>query len=120
MLHRLCVQQVYTAVLNPTGNSPVERLVKTLKTMLKRMVASQAAAWPSVLPQAKAVYMRRVHSANGVSPMQMLTGKSEPDLVPLGSLLPEVDVAALFLDPISLPAMHIREETDDILPTDVS
>ena len=64
--------------------------------------------------------MRRVHSATGVSRMQMLTIKSEPHLVPLGSLLPEVDVAALFLDRISLPAMHIREETDVILPDDVS
>ena len=52
--------------------------------------------------------------------MQMLTRKSEPHLVPLGSLLPEVDVAPLYLDPCSLPAVHIREETDVILPADVS
>ena len=40
--------------------------------------------------------------------------------MPLGSLLPEVDVATLFLEPVSLPAMHIRSETDVILPGDVS
>lgn len=120
MLQRLGIPHILTAVFNPTGNSPAERLVRTLKTMLKRLVASHATGWPAVLPQARAAYMRRVHRSTGFSPLELLTGVADPILTPLGQLLPEVALIRLTPSPATLPALHWRSPDEHILPGDAA
>ena len=67
LMKRLHIQHVTTAVFNPIANGACERLVGTLKRMLKKLIRDNTTASPFVLPQARAAYMRRVHSATGFS-----------------------------------------------------
>ena len=68
-MERLNIKHVTTEVFNPTANGACERLVGTLKRMIKKLIRDNSTAWPFVIPQARAAYMRRVHSATGFSPI---------------------------------------------------
>ena len=70
-MEQLHIQHVTTAVFNPTANGACERLVGTLKRMIKKLIRDNSTAWPFVIPQARAAYMRRIHSATGFSPIQL-------------------------------------------------
>ena len=43
----------------------------TIKHMLQRLVGTHLESWPRMLPLARGAYMRHVHSATRVSPMEM-------------------------------------------------
>lgn len=81
MLSRLQVQHVFISPGHPGSNGAVERLVRTLKTMLVRMVNDHPEHWELMLPQARMAYTARVHSTTGVAPFTLLHGV-EPRLAP--------------------------------------
>jgi hypothetical protein len=120
LMERLNIQHVTTAVFNPTANGACERLVGTLKRMIKKLIRDNSTAWPFVIPQARAAYMRRVHSATGFSPIQLLTGFDDPIPLPLGDLLPDLPHSAFSGARISLTALHHRTASDTATPLDRS
>ncbi len=95
-------------MFNPTANGACERLVGTLKRMIKKLIRDNSTAWPFVIPQARAAYMRRVHNATGFSPIQLLTGFDDTIPLPLGDLLPDLPSSAFAGARISLSALHYR------------
>ena len=54
LMERLNIQHVNTAVFNPTSDGACERLVGTLKRMLKRLVRDNGTAWPFMILAARA------------------------------------------------------------------
>ena len=64
--------------------------------------------------------MRRVHSATGFSPIQLLTGFDDPIPLPLGDLLPDLPCSAFTGARISLTALHYRIADDTATPLDRS
>ena len=83
----LGILHITTAVFNPTANGGAERLVGTIKHMLQRLVGTHLESWPRMLPLARGAYMRHVHSATGVSPMEMALGIGDPAIPPLSPAL---------------------------------
>ena len=83
----LGVLHITTAVFNPPANGGAERLVGTIKHMLQRLVGTHLESWPRMLPLARCAYMRHVHSATGVSPMEMALGIDDPAIPPLSPAL---------------------------------
>ena len=83
----LGILHISTAVFNPTANGGAERLVGTIKHMLQRLVGTHLESWPRMLPLARGAYMRHVHSATGVSPMEMALGIGDPAIPPLSPAL---------------------------------
>lgn len=53
---------------NDSKVSPVERLIRTLKTLLARLAHSSGQTWVQVLPQAMVIYNCRVHTSIQMSP----------------------------------------------------
>ncbi len=95
-------------------------MVGTLKRMIKKLIRDNSTAWPFVIPQARAAYMRRVHIATGFSPIQLLTGFDDPIPLPLGDLLPDLPRSAFAGARISLAALHYRTTCDTATPLDRS
>ena len=82
------ILHITTAVFNPTANGGAERLVGTIKhNMLQRLVGTHLESWPHMLPLARGAYMRHVHTATGVSPMEMALGIGDPAVPPLSPAL---------------------------------
>jgi transposase InsO family protein len=96
LLNKLGIEHAKCAVLNPKGNGAAERLVQSLKRMLKRWVSRHTQHWALMLPAARGAYMRRVHKTTGVAPMQFLFTMQPELLLPLGlTLQPTVGVVGV-------------------------
>ena len=118
LLKQLGIKHVTTATFNPTANGAAERLVGHLKSMLARMVGTHVTGWMKVLPHVRAAYMRKVHRTTGFAPIHMLTGKQDQLLIPLGDLLPDIDVGSVktWSGHFHLSEMVARTRTDiDVL-----
>lgn len=108
LLERLHIQDLNTAGFNPTSNCAFERLVDTLKRMLKKLIQDSITAWPFMIAQARAAYMRRVQSSIGFSPIKLLAGQDGPVPLPPGDLLPDLPPSAHSGARILLAALHCR------------
>jgi hypothetical protein len=74
LLHRQGVTHIKITPLNPAANGAVERLVRSLKTMVRQYVNDHPAHWIQSLPTVRMAYMSRLHSTLRVAPSQMLMG----------------------------------------------
>jgi hypothetical protein len=81
MLRRLGVEHWYTSANHPASNGVVERLVRSFKEMMTRLVNDHPEHWVRMVPQVRMAYMSRVHSAVGGTPFEMLHG-TPPRLAP--------------------------------------
>lgn len=71
-LERFGVDHVQTSAYHPQSNGAVERLVRTMKTMLAAKVAGATHDWPALLPQTRMEYMQRRHASKGTRLMSWL------------------------------------------------
>ena len=94
MLCRLGVYHIHTAVCHPSANGAVERLVRSFKDMLAKHVNDQPLAWIKAIPSVRMAYMRRLHTATGVSPFQMLMGFMPKLPLPVSMTLPSAAACA--------------------------
>jgi RNase H-like domain found in reverse transcriptase/Reverse transcriptase (RNA-dependent DNA polymerase)/Integrase zinc binding domain/PHD-finger len=74
MLERLGVEQINTSACHPAANGAVERLVKSFKDIMVKLVNDHPEHWLKMLPQVRLAYTSRLHLAIGVSPFEMLHG----------------------------------------------
>ena len=86
-LDRLGVQQITISPLHASANGAVERLVKSLKSMVSKYINDTPAHWIQSLPTVRMAYMHRLHSTLGVSPNEMLMGFNPSPPTALTSLL---------------------------------
>jgi transposase InsO family protein len=94
LLKKFGILHVKCAVQNPKGNGAAERLVQSLKKMLRAWVNQHTQHWVQLLPHARGAYMRRVHATTGVAPMHFLYACQPELLLPLGDVLqPDESVA---------------------------
>jgi len=70
MLKRLGINHVFTAVRHPQSNGAVERLNRTIKTMLKTHLHDNPTNWTLALPHMRQAYMNREHAATKYSPIK--------------------------------------------------
>ena len=94
MLKKFGILHVRCAVQNPKANGAAERLVQSLKRLLRAWVNQHTQHWEQLLPHARGAYMRRVHASTGVAPMHFLYACQPELLLPLGDVLqPDESVA---------------------------
>lgn len=72
--YRMGIEHIYITPGHPAANGAVERLVRSIKSMLAAHVNNQPEHWIQSLPHVRGAYMARLHEAFGVSPNQMLMG----------------------------------------------
>ena len=85
-LERLGVEYVHSSPYHPQSNGAVERLVRTMKSILSAKVATAVRSWPALLPQVRAEYMARVHSTTGFSPNELVFASPVKLPAPVGAL----------------------------------
>lgn len=71
-LERFGIEHIQTSAYHPQSNGAVERLVRTMKSMLAAKVAGAAHDWAALLPQLRMEYMQRRHSVTGYSPNELV------------------------------------------------
>ena len=86
-LERLGVQLVHSAPYHPHSNGAVERVVRTMKTILAAKVVDAMHDWPALLPQVQGEYMSRVHAVTGYIPNQLVFSHAVKMPPPVGGLL---------------------------------
>lgn len=86
MLARLGIAHIHTSVAHPAANGVAERLVRTLKDMLRAHVNDAPFSWPATLPTLRMMYHHRVHRATGHAPIEVLTGMIPELPLPVSSV----------------------------------
>ena len=87
LLGRYNIQHVNCGVLNPKANGAAERLVQSLKRMLRKWVKDHTLHWERMLPMVYAAYMRHPHHSTGFAPAEFLFTSRPEALLPLGKEL---------------------------------
>jgi transposase InsO family protein len=102
MLARLGVKHMHTSACHPAANVAVERLVRSFKEIIAKFVNNHPVHWVRAIPQARTVYMSRMHRAIGVSPFEMLHGCTPklavPAAIAIGSLATDEYAIAEYVD----------------------
>ncbi|KAA3678006.1 uncharacterized protein DEA37_0008956 [Paragonimus westermani] len=80
MMHELCrilgIRKTRTTAYHPQGNGAVERVNRTLKSLLKAFVSSEnTRSWDEAVSQCLLAYRASVHSSTAQSPHYLLTGR---------------------------------------------
>lgn len=76
LMERMGVKKIETTSYHPQSNGLAERLIGTIGRALKRLVLAEkdASKWPEILKTCVSAYNRRVHSATGYAPAEVLFG----------------------------------------------
>jgi hypothetical protein len=75
LLSRLGIKHINTSINHPSANGTVERMNKTIKTMLVAHFDEHPQNWTFALPHLRNAYMSRPHLAlGGMTPYDMLYG----------------------------------------------
>ena len=82
----------------------------TIKHMLQRLVGTHLESWPRMLALVRTAYMRHVHSATGVSPMEMALGIGDPAIPPLSPALLAVYVSVIAGSPDAISAADFKSD----------
>jgi len=75
MCEMLGVDKIRTTSYKPSTNGALERMHKTLNTMLGKMVDEKQRDWDAHVAYAMAAYNATVHSSMGFSPNRLLYGR---------------------------------------------
>ena len=86
-LERLGVQLVHSAPYHPQSNGTVERVVRTMKTILAAKVVDAMQDGLALLLQVQGEYMSRVHAVTGYSSNQLVFSHAVKMPPPVGGLL---------------------------------
>ena len=107
LLERFGIDHIHTSARHPQSNGAVERLVRTMKTMLAAKVAGAVHDWPRLLPQLRMEYMQRRHSVTKYSPNELVVAHRLKLPPPVGSQDTTPLVASMTLD------FEVAPEPDD-------
>lgn len=83
-LERFGIDHVCISAYHPQSNGAVERLVRTLKTILAAKTMNAVHQWPALLPTIRGEYMARVHRTLGCAPNEMVYGTPIKFPAPIG------------------------------------
>ena len=74
LMQRQGIKHIRITPLNAAANGAVERLVRSVKSMVTQYVNDHPAHWIQSLPTVRMAYMSRLHSTLRITPSQMLMG----------------------------------------------
>ena len=75
MCNLLHIRKTHTTPYHPQGDGLVERLNRTIQTMLTTTITSQAEDWESCLPKVCLAYNTSKHVATGYTPFFLMFGR---------------------------------------------
>ena len=116
-LARFGILHVTISAYNAKANGAVERLVRTVKTMLVAKAAGAVHNWVQLVPQLQGEYMARVHTSTGFSPNQLVYGREIVLPPPIGELRSRLQpvAAAAALPPEHADASAYKSQRDEAL-----
>jgi hypothetical protein len=74
LMQRQGIKHIRITPLNAAANGAVERLVRSVKSMVTQYVNDHPAHWIQSLPTVRMAYMSRLHSTLRITPSRMLMG----------------------------------------------
>ena len=89
MLETLGIEHIFTRPISPWTNGRAERMVRTIKSSIKRMMAATGLKnWPDYIPWINAAINAMVSRVTGYSPHEIFFGEPPKPLLPPNSALP--------------------------------
>lgn len=75
LTHMLGVQHRFIAAYNPRADGKVERVVRTIKTTVMKLMRGANIFWPFHLPYVQYAYNEKIHTLTGSSPFSLMYGR---------------------------------------------
>lgn len=76
LTHMLGVQHRFIAAYNPRADGKVERVVRTIKTTIMKLLRGANIFWPLHLAYVQYAYNDKIHTLTGSSPFSLMFGRS--------------------------------------------
>jgi transposase InsO family protein len=94
----LQIDKLHTTFYKPSTNASIERLHRTLNSMLGKIVAVHQKDWDAHLPYVMAAYRASRHEATGYSPNQLVLGRENRMPIDIVLDLPPAEEPAVTYD----------------------